>query len=137
MLNAKGLIPSLLLAYSLIFNLAWSDGKLVDPTKPLEGIIQAEPINMIPAAVPNAEAQKKEIVEISFLLTAVIISGDSKIAILNDKTVKEGDLIEGSIVQHIAMDSVVLKKEGSIDKIQVIYLLNTYADIKGMKNEKK
>ncbi len=127
--------------YGLLLNLAHSDSNRADPTKPLKGMTKTETVKIIPTNIPANTVvipdEKKEAIESSFLLTAIIISGDTKTAVLNDKAVKEGDIIEGNVVQHIGMDSVILKKEGYINAVKVIYLLNTYADIKGRKNEKQ
>lgn len=53
----------------------------------------------------------------SFVLNGVFFSGNEGYALINNRIVKKGDIIDGATVVGIALDEVNLESEGSITKL--------------------
>jgi hypothetical protein len=71
---------------------------LIDPTRP--------------ANAPTKSATVTPGVEPASRLTAIFKSGDSRVAVLNGRVVKNGDHIGDIVIQEIATDSVRYTKAG-------------------------
>ena len=52
-----------------------------------------------------------------FVITGVFFSENQGYAIINDRVVKQGDVIEGAMVERINADGVELKYEGTLIKL--------------------
>jgi hypothetical protein len=84
-------------------------------------------IRTLPVAVPQPQAQEtkkslrpqsSEIPDASgFVLNGVFFSDNIGFALINNHIVKEGDSIEGAVIQKITMDEVDLSINGSTVKI--------------------
>ncbi len=87
------------------------EAALEDPTRPVDYV-----------RGQSASAAKKSVKSGSFSLDAIIVSGDYKVAIINEKIVKIGDSIGVKKVVSIDSDKVVLAQEKNQDLVlQVSY----------------
>ena len=76
------------------------------------------PVEALPskASTSPSEAIKEDIQE-GLVLNGVFFSEDQGYALINNRIVKEGDIIGGLTVQRIDLDSVELESAGSVIKL--------------------
>ncbi len=98
------LLIALVVAGMLLASAAIPAEPLRDPTRPTR----------VQEAAP---AQRDRALTVS----AVFVSGDRRLAIVNGQRVREGDAINGAIVSNIEADKVSFLRN---DKITVVPLLN-------------
>ena len=80
---------------------AWGSGELIDPTRPP---------NVMPGRVEDPER------ETPWLLSAIFVAKGRRIAIVNGRPVRTGEIVDGAIVKQIAHARVVLATtEGEVD----------------------
>lgn len=87
--------------------------KLKDPTEPSEGLTVKKEVN------PG------ENVEASLNLESILLSGDRKVAVINDKMFKENDVIGGYRIKEINITSVKLVPEGKEGHVVILPLLGS------------
>lgn len=79
-----------------------------DPTSP-----ELPPEENLKDLAKSKESQKiEEEIKIPTALTAIFISGNRKVAVINDKIMKEGDEFEGKKVEKIYEDRVEINELG-------------------------
>lgn len=75
----------------------------------------SEPITKTDVVVPS-EPEKKPLPQ--FVLNGVFFSQDQGYALINNRIVKEGDVVEGALVLRITLEEVVLEHAGSTIKLE-------------------
>jgi hypothetical protein len=117
-------------AANLLFKFIFPEGELT--AKKATQPAAAAPLKISPKIVLEAEAKPQETPPLSsnenlllppetqeqttplFVVSGVFFSENQGFAIINDRVVKEGDVIEGATVERINADGVKLKYEGVV-----------------------
>ena len=71
----------------------------------------------LPKEIPEDKVETKKELSASFVLNGVFFSGNEGYALINNRVVKKGDVIDGATVVGIALDEVDLEAEGSVIKL--------------------
>jgi len=83
----------------------------------IQNLPKETPPEVKPSLPIETKVEKKEELSGSFVLNGVFFSGNEGYALINNRIVKKGDIIDGATVALIALNEVDLVKEGAIIKL--------------------
>lgn len=107
MFKLKSILSGLLISILLLMSLATVQAQLDDPTRPPGYRL----------ALPGG---KKAATAIYYSLSSVRISPSRRSAVVNDRTVESGDVVNGAKVIAIYPAAVKLKKKGKTFTIRLV-----------------
>lgn len=104
-------------------NIATKDQTRINKIQPLN-VLQELPEKKLPEKETPLESEETTPVVVSkfkgeLVLTGVFFSQDGGYALINNRVVKEGNVIEGAIVKRITLDKVELESEGSTIELSI------------------
>jgi len=96
-----------------------SDNNLLKTKNPpqIQKSAKETPPQVKPPLPVETKAEPKKELSGSFVLNGVFFSGNEGYALINNRIVKKGDIIDGATVALIALNEVDLEKEGAVIKL--------------------
>lgn len=83
---------------------------LPDPTRPLH----VEPAPPVPAAVAPALGPQ------TMTVSSIVVGADTRFAVINDRRVKEGDVVDGVRVSQIRAREVIVERNGVAQRLRLL-----------------
>lgn len=83
---------------------------LPDPTRPLRVEVPEQvPAAMSPVVVPP-----------TMTVSSIVVGADTRFAVINDRRVKEGDVVDGVRVSHIRAREVIVERNGVAQRLRLL-----------------
>lgn len=83
---------------------------LPDPTRPLR---VAEP-------APDSATVSPAVAPRTLTVSSIVMGADTRFAVINDRRVKEGDVVDGMRVSHIRAREVIVEQNGVAQRLRLL-----------------
>lgn len=94
---------------------------LPDPTRPLRVLAPAlDPTVVAPAVAPR-----------TMIVSSIVVGADTRFAVINDRRVKEGDVVDGMRVSHIRAREVIVEHNGVAQRLRLLAKETNVTDKEG------